>query len=166
MVRNLLLIRHAEAEFPSERTRDFDRVLTQNGHNQGIILGAYLKDLPFEIEAIYHSPSLRTLQTSQLIMDALSKAPRLMDAEELYEATGNLMKAFINRLDDNFQNVAIVAHNPGISELYSFLTRKFESYVPSTCAWLTCDFESWTHLSGNSAIEKDFYYPGKLGHPF
>lgn len=166
MVRNLLLIRHAEAEFPSERRRDFDRVLTHNGQNQGIILGAYLKDLPFEIDAIYHSPSVRTLQTSQLIMDALDKSPRLMDAEELYEATGNLMKAFINRLDDNFHNIAIVAHNPGIAELYSYLTRKFEAYVPSTCAWLTCDYESWSHLSENSAQESEFYYPGKLGHSF
>ncbi len=164
MVRNLLLIRHAEAEFPSERQRDFDRVLTKNGRNQGIILGSYIKKLPFELDAIYHSPSARTLETSQLICDALSTKPRLMDAEELYEATGNLMKAFINRLDDNFENIAIVAHNPGIADLYNYLTRNFESYVPSTCTWLTCEFESWTHLSENSALEKDYYYPGKLGH--
>lgn len=166
MVRNLLLIRHAEAEFPSERKRDFDRALTQNGQNQAIILGTYVKDLPFDIDAVYHSPSQRTLETSRFIMDALNRAPRLMDAEELYEATGNLMKAFVNRLDDNFQNIAIVAHNPGISDLYTFLTHKFEQYVPSTCAWLICESDSWSHLSENSAQEKDFYYPGKLGHSF
>lgn len=86
-----------------------------------------------------------------------------MDAEELYEATGNLMRAFINRMDDNFNNVAIVAHNPGISELYTYLTRKFEGFVPSSCGWLTCESESWSHLSENSAVEKQFYYPGQLG---
>lgn len=162
MVRNLLLIRHAEAEFPTEKKRDFERSLTTNGQNQGIILSTYIKDLPFGLDAIYHSPAKRTLETSRLIVDALDKVPRFMDAEELYEATGNLMKAFINRLDDNFKNVAIVAHNPGIAELHGYLTRKFEPYVPATCAWLECDFESWSHLSENTASQKDLYYPGQL----
>ncbi|MBO6659868.1 MAG: histidine phosphatase family protein [Roseivirga sp.] len=163
MVRNLLLIRHAEAEFPSERKRDFDRNLTTNGQNQGIILASYLKELPFELDAIYHSPSKRTLQTSQFILDTLNKVPRMMDAEELYEATGNLMRAFVNRMDDNFKNVAIVAHNPGIAELHNYLTRKFESYSPSTCSWLEGEFESWSHITENSFTERDFYYPGQIG---
>lgn len=163
MVRNLLLIRHAEAEFPSERKRDFDRNLTGNGRNQGIILGTYIKELPFQLDAVYHSPSKRTLATSMHILDALEKTPRMMDAEELYEATGNLMKAFVNRLDDNFKNVAIVAHNPGIADLHSYLTRKFEGYSPSTCSWLEVELESWSHITENSCTEKDFYYPGQRG---
>lgn len=163
MVRNLLLIRHADAEYPSERKRDFERELSPNGRNQSIILGSFVKELPFQLDAIYHSPSSRTLATSMAIISALEQKPRLMDAEELYEATGNLMRAFINRMDDNFNNVAIVAHNPGISELYTYLTRKFEGFVPSSCGWLTCESESWSHLSENSAVEKQFYYPGQLG---
>jgi len=163
MVRNLLLIRHAEAEFPSERKRDFERELSPNGINQAIILGSYVKDLPFQLDAVYHSPSHRTMSTTLAITNTLDKKPRLMDAEELYEATGNLMRAFINRMDDNFQNVAIVAHNPGIADLHSYLTRKFEGFVPSSCAWLSCECESWLHLSENSAVEKEFYYPGQLG---
>lgn len=162
IVRNLLLIRHAEAEFPGERKRDFDRNLTANGHNQGIILAAYVKDLPFSLDAVYHSPAQRTVQTSHLIVNGLNKPPRLMDAEELYEATGNLMRAFVNRMDDNFQNVAIVAHNPGIAELHSYLTRKFESYGPSSCSWVECRVESWSHLTENSGSERDYYYPGRL----
>lgn len=79
-----------------------------------------------------------------------------MDAEELYEATGNLMRAFVNRMDDNFKNVAIVAHNPGIAELHNYLTRKFESYSPSTCSWLEGEFESWSHITENSFTERDF----------
>lgn len=162
MVRNLLLIRHAEADFPSERKRDFDRDLSPNGNNQAIILGSYVKDLPFQLDAIYHSPSNRTLSTSLAIVNALEVKPRLMDAEELYEATGNLMRAFINRMDDNFNNVAVVAHNPGISELFAYLTGKMEGFVPSSCGWLICESDSWSHLSGNSAIDKEFYYPGQL----
>lgn len=162
MVRNLLLIRHAEAEFPTEKKRDFERSLSPNGMNQALILGNHVKDLPIQLDAIYHSPAERTLATSLAIVSALESKPRLMDAEELYEATGNLMKAFVNRMDDNFQNVAIVAHNPGISELHNYLTRKFDGFVPSTCVWLTCEYDSWNHLSQNSAIQKNYYYPGQI----
>ena len=162
MVRNLLLIRHAEAEFPSERKRDFERNLSANGQNQAVILGTFIRDLPFQLDAIYHSPAQRTIQTSRFIADALPQVPRFMDAEELYEATGNLMRAFVNRLDDDFKNVAIVAHNPGIAELHSFLTRKFDSYVPASCAYLEIEADSWSHLTENCAFERDFYYPGRI----
>jgi len=162
MVKNLLLIRHAEAEFPSEQKRDFERRLTQNGKNQATILGAYLKKRAFAIDGLYHSPAFRTIETAEAIINAVDNSPRLMDAEELYEATGNLMKAFVNRLDDNFQNLAIIAHNPGISELHNYLTQEFETYATATCAILELDIDSWSNLSGNMAITKDLYYPGMI----
>lgn len=160
MVKNLLLIRHAEAEYPDSDKRDFERRLTENGSNQATILGEYIRDLPLKLDAIYMSPAHRTLMTAKAIVEQMDYSPRLMDAEELYEATENLMKAFVNRIDPLFNNVAIVAHNPSIAQLFAYLTMTVRDYSPATCAWVQLNTNDWKAVSGNMGSEQGYYYPG------
>lgn len=162
MVKNILLIRHAEAQQQTEAMRDFDRGLTTNGTNQATILGTHIDQLPVYLDAIYISPSLRTLMTSKLVVEQMNYTPRLMDAEELYEATENLMKAFVSRIDPMFNNVAIIAHNPAIAQIYAYLTMRVRDFYPATSAWLELAIDDWKLLSSNMASEKDYYYPGMV----
>lgn len=162
MVKNIFLIRHAEAEFISEQGRDFDRSLTENGNNQATILGTYINKLPINLDAIYMSPSHRTLMTSKLLVEQMEFTPRLMDAEELYEATENLMKAFVKRIDPMFKTVAIVAHNPAIAQFFAHLTMSVKDFSPATCAWIELQVDDWKAVSSNMGVEKDYYYPGMV----
>ncbi len=160
MVKNILLIRHAEAEFVSGQKRDFERMLTNNGCNQATILGTYINKLPIHMDAIYMSPAYRTLETTKLLVEQLDVVPRLMDAEELYEATENLMKAFVRRVDPMFKNIAIVAHNPSIAQYFAYLTMSVRDFSPATCTWVELSVDVWNAVSSNMGIEKDYYYPG------
>ncbi|MBO3697043.1 histidine phosphatase family protein [Roseivirga sp. E12] len=160
MVKNLFLIRHAEAEFPDSDKRDFDRRLTGNGMNQATILGEHIQKLPLKLDAIYLSPAIRTLMTGKLVVEQMDYTPRLMDAEELYEATQNLMRAFVNRIDPLFNNVAIIAHNPSIAQLFASLTMTVRDYSPATCTWIELPVDDWKAVASNMGIEKDYYYPG------
>lgn len=160
MVKNILLIRHAESGFGDSQTRDFDRVLSPKGINQATILGGYMNDLPLRLDAIYVSPAKRTMETCTLVTDQLEYSPRLMDAEELYEATENLMKAFLKRIDPMFKSVAIVAHNPAIAQLFAYLTMSVRDFSPGTSAWVELSIDDWKSISSNMGIEKAYYYPG------
>lgn len=160
MVKNLLIIRHCEASFNSETNRDFDRPLTNKGFNQATVLGQWIESLPFELDAFYVSPALRTMQTLRGVREELSVKPRIMDGEEIYEATENVLKAAVNRFDNLFSSVALVGHNPSVAQLFAYLTFDIRDYVPGTCAWLQCNVDDWAALSQNSAELKDFYYPG------
>ncbi len=160
MVKNLLLIRHAEAEFPDSDKRDFERLLTSNGNNQATILGEHINKLPLKLDAIYISPAHRTLMTGKLIAEQMDYTPRLMDAEELYEATENLMKAFVSRMDPLFNNVAIIGHNPSMAQLFAYLTMTVRDYSPATCAWVELAVAEWTAVSSNTGSLKEYYYPG------
>ena len=160
MVKNILLIRHAESGFGDSLTRDFDRVLTSKGSSQATILGEYVNKLPLRLDAMYVSPAKRTMETCKLAMDQIEYTPRLMDAEELYEATENLMKAFLKRIDPMFKTIAIVAHNPAIAQLYAYLTMDVRDFSPGTCAWIELSIDDWTAVSSNMGMEKDYYYPG------
>lgn len=160
MVKNILLIRHAESGFGESQTRDFDRVLSANGIKQATILGEYMNEIPLRLDAIYVSPAKRTMETCQLAMDQIDYSPRVMDAEELYEATENLMKAFLKHIDPMFKAVAIVAHNPAIAQLFTYLTMDVKDFSPGTCAWLELSIDDWSAVSSNMGVEKGYYYPG------
>lgn len=160
MVKNLLIIRHCEASFNSETNRDFDRPLSKKGNNQAIVLGQWIDSLPIELDAFYVSPALRTMQTLRGIQKELSVKPRIMDAEEIYEATENVLKAAVNRFDNLFSSVALIGHNPSVAHLFAHLTLEIRDYVPGTCAWVQCNVDDWQALSMNSSELKRFYYPG------
>lgn len=163
MVKNLLIIRHCEASFNSETNRDFDRPLTANGQTQATVLGQHINILSIDIDAFYVSPSLRTMQTLKGVRQELTNKPRIMDAEELYEATQNVLKAAVGRFDPLFNNVILLGHNPSVAQLFAYLSAEIRDYSPGTCAWLQFEVDSWNELSGGSGILKDYYYPGQLG---
>ncbi|PIQ49193.1 MAG: hypothetical protein COW03_06570 [Cytophagales bacterium CG12_big_fil_rev_8_21_14_0_65_40_12] len=163
MVKNLFLIRHAEANAANKDTSDFNRRLSANGVNEAQFLGRYLKTLSVDLEVIYTSPALRTLETCSQVASAMDKLPRIISSEEYYEATRNVLVAAVNRLDDLFENVAIIGHNPSISMLYEYLvSRPRGVFSTGACAWLQVELDSWQHLSSGMCTEIDFYYPGQL----
>lgn len=163
MVKNILLIRHADALLPEGSQRDFDRRLSQTGRKQAVILGEYIKSLEQPIQAVYTSPSFRTLETTLQITSQLVDKPRVIEAEEYYSATQKLMIAAISRLDDMFDTVCLVAHNPAIEYVFEHFTgSRGRGFSPATCAWLQFPFKHWKELSGDTADQKDFYYPGQM----
>ena len=163
MVRNLLLIRHADALTADTNGRDFERRLSERGKSESALLGEYLSKLPFKIDTIYTSPSVRTLQTCAELSQQLQAAPRIISSEEYYEATINVMMAAVNRVDDIFENVAIVAHNPSLTNLYEYLAGESQGgFVTAACAWLQVSVDHWNETLGGTGETKDFYYPGMI----
>lgn len=163
MVKNIFLIRHAEALAADTGQRDFDRRLSETGRKQALILGEHIRSLNNPIQAIYTSPAFRTLETTLQLTSQLDHKPRVIEAEEYYSATTKLMLAAIARLDDLFDTVCVIAHNPATAYVFEHFTGGLgTSFSPATCAWLQFPFEHWKELSGDTAELKDFYYPGRL----
>lgn len=163
MVKNIFLIRHAEALLPEPGQRDFDRRLTETGRKQALLLGEHLRNLEVSIQAIYSSPSFRTLETTLQLTTQLAEKPRLIEAEEFYAATEKLLIAAITRLDDLFESVCVVAHNPAAALVFEYFSGEYgRGYSPATCAWLQFELDSWNHISQGLAEVKDFYYPGSM----
>ena len=163
MVKNIFLIRHADALLPETGQRDFDRRLSETGRKQALLLGEHIEALHMPIQSIYTSPSFRTLETTLQVTSQLKDKPRLVEAEEFYAATEKLMIASITRLDDLFETVAVIAHNPAIGLAFEYFSGEHgRGYSPATCAWLQFEIDSWKHLSMGMGQVKDFYYPGSL----
>jgi len=152
-------MRHCQASPDSPTNSDFDRPLTSHGLKQAELVGDQIASFMLDLEAIYLSPSKRTMQTAKGVMEQLSYQPRLMDAEEIYEATENVLKAVVQRFDPNFDFVALLGHNPSISMLCNYLSNDPRSFTPGSMACIRFEVEDWKSIGQNSGSLVDFFQP-------
>jgi phosphohistidine phosphatase len=118
-----ILVRHANAEWPNYVGSDFDRPLTQQGLADAAATAAAIRDAGHRPALVLTSPSLRTVQTAEIIAGALSLPEQaVQQVGELYNAGADILHAELRRAFVDADAVLLVAHNPGISELARQLT--------------------------------------------
>jgi len=117
--RTVILVRHANADWPQFKGRDFDRPLTPGGEQDAQSAGRALQAAGHRPDLLLVSPARRTQQTAAIIAAQLGldeQVTRLVDA--LYNASPEILIAELRRATAQTPGlVMLVAHNPGVSEL-------------------------------------------------
>lgn len=155
MAKLLYLTRHAEAVDKSSHQVDKDRELTPVGVQQSFQIGAYLSRENFVPDIIYASHAERARLTASLAAETMKfDAAKIILEEELYNASVRTFFSFISKLDDIYQSVMCIGHNPTISYLAEYLT-KAEIGDMTAAGTVIVKFEvsSWNELSqGNGEL--------------
>jgi phosphohistidine phosphatase len=115
----VILVRHAHAEWPGYDGRDFDRPLTARGQSDAHAAGQAMRAAGHCPAVVVASPARRTRQTAEILCGELGLAAGALSlVDALYNAPGSTLRAQL-RLSaaDAGGPVMLVAHNPGISEL-------------------------------------------------
>jgi phosphohistidine phosphatase len=147
-MKKLLLIRHAKAEKDTV-AKDIDRPLKYPGIQDARFMADRLKEKGIIPQLIITSPALRTKTTAEIFADAFKLAdPR--SEKSIYEATQQTWLKAINRISDQYDFVAIVGHNPGVSEILYYLTGESREVHTSTVALIEFDAASWSVISGDT----------------
>lgn len=96
-------------------------------------------------QMIISSPAVRAFDTACVMAHALNKPDEsIIIREEIYEANVETLTKLINRIDDKFDCVMLVGHNPGFTELVNELCKESLGNLP-TCAWVRIrfDIDNW-----------------------
>lgn len=150
MGKKLTLLRHGETESGSGYQGDFGRTLTDLGRMKLSRLGQVLKEKEIRFDLLLKSPSLRTIQTAQLIADHVSVKEERVE-EKIYESSVDVLLEILCSLPDHADNVLLVGHNPAISSLLYYLTNDYQvSLLPGMMAVLTFENSEWATLSKGS----------------
>ncbi len=152
-VKTLTLIRHAHAE-GGINTADLDRALSDRGHTEARIQSD-LFPLPDDAVLLI-SPARRTLETAK---HWLKQQPHLKSemVKDLYNADyENILEVIQDHGD--CKHVVVFAHNPGISELYQYLTNEWMAFEPCTVAILNMD-GCEKNLTRGKAIALSLQFP-------
>lgn len=146
-MKKLLLIRHAKATHESDY-QDFERPLTDKGFMQCETMTARLLKNHIKPDVVVASPALRTLSTANVFTEELGLATAITD-HNIYEASENtLLKVIYNLPDKDF--VALVGHNPAISQVLTMLSGEYKDMSTCAVALLEFDADNWMELHEGS----------------
>ena len=162
-MKTLILMRHAKSDWGDFSARDFDRELNARGKRDAPLMGQRLAARDIQPDAFTVSTACRAKTTAGLMAPVLGfSLADIQWIDELYLASPATMKSVIRQTADDVQTLALLAHNPGVTELVNQLTNTDIDNVP-TCGVLTLSLpvDHWSELRNNAELI-DFDYPKRL----
>ena len=122
-MKQLLVIRHAKSSWDDITMGDFDRPLNERGEKDAHILAKRMVEKAVKIDAIISSTANRAISTAGSFAKEYGiKKQSIITFDKLYHAPLDIFYEVIEDISDKFDTVAIVAHNPGITEFVNELT--------------------------------------------
>lgn len=147
--RQLLLIRHAKTE-QWGYDDDHGRQLTGRGFDDCLTMAQRLAETGFVPERVLVSTATRTKQTAETLAKHLGWSDQWMTySRGLYLASGMQILEQITLVPDEVTHLAVIGHNPGISESVMMLGIELDEDLP-TCAMVIAGQEgSWKDILHN-----------------
>jgi len=158
------LLRHAESSEKLPGQPDKERELTSRGIREAILVGTYLYKENISFDTVLCSVAERAKSTANLMADAMKlKTENIVVEEALYEASTRTFFQFISQLNDDFQKVLCVGHNPAISYLAESLTKaEIGDMPPCGLAIIKFNIVSWKDVSQGSGELQNYVNPQLL----
>lgn len=120
--KTLLIIRHAKSSWDMSTLTDFERPLNERGKKDAPAMAQRLKEKKIKIDAFVASPAKRAKKTAELFCGEYGrKEEEIIFISKLYHAPPDVFFEVIDSLDDSYNTVAIISHNPGITEFVNLL---------------------------------------------
>lgn len=159
-MKKILLIRHAKSSWADPDIDDHERPLNSRGERDSFTMARYLADRDEGLDVIYSSTATRALEFAHTLSELcnISLMPDLsfytFDVDELHE--------ILRSLPDEASRVAVVAHNPAITQLVNRLCASDISNVPTAgIASIDCQIDEWRDLS-QANCELDYFTSPKM----
>jgi phosphohistidine phosphatase SixA len=138
-MRELLLLRHAEAMAAGPDGRDIERPLSLHGDGQARAVGSWLAGQNALPDAVLCSPARRAQMTADAVGKSLRMpAPQFLPA--IYQATPGELLALVENHATDANRVLLIGHNPGLEQLLALLTEGRSAAArgmsPASLAWI------------------------------
>jgi phosphohistidine phosphatase len=111
MGKTLYLLRHAKSSWSDATIDDHDRPLQAKGERRAAAQCRYLEDHGIKPDLVLCSTAQRARQTYDIVASALGQ-PEVRYESAIYEAEPQDIIALVNGIDDRFDSVVIVGHDP------------------------------------------------------
>ena len=132
----VILFRHAHAEWPGFHGPDFDRPLTGRGISEARASARAISDAGHRPSRLVASPARRTRQTAELLAEEFQLGADAMCVVEcLYNADPATLETQLRKLATPAGVTILVAHNPGISNLARSLANDSAETMLRTAEW-------------------------------
>jgi len=161
-MKTLYIIRHAKSSWKDLDLDDFERPLNKRGKNDAPQMGKRLKKQGIYPDSILSSPAKRAKQTAKAIAKEITYDEKIKYIKDIYEASPDALENILHSLDDKYETVFLIGHNPGLNMFVEKYVG-FEENIP-TCGVVNIKFDTkeWKKVSRRNAELLWFDYPKKF----
>jgi phosphohistidine phosphatase len=163
-MKTLTLLRHAKSSWKDPSLQDRERPLNRRGQRDAPEMAGRIKQLGIRPSLILSSPAVRAWTTAKIIAREIGYPLEFLQQEDrLYHASRKGILKVVARQDSGFNNLMIVGHNPGMTDLADYLYPGLTDNIP-TCGFATfeIDIEDW-EIDDDTPISLMTYdYPKRL----
>ena len=161
-MKKLIIIRHSKSSWKDLSVGDFHRPLNRRGKTDGPIMADYLSGRITKICFLHSSSSVRAFETSKFFIDRI-KFNKIKYDDSLYHSSSFSILNMIKNYSDNFSSVAIIAHNPGLTNLINELTNISIDNLPTTgLAQIDFNCLKWNNISSKNSNLIEIKFPKQL----
>ncbi|MBS1578083.1 MAG: histidine phosphatase family protein [Bacteroidetes bacterium] len=160
-MKSVIIIRHAKSSWDLHTLSDFDRPLTERGNKDALTMAKKLTDKNIVIDAFISSPAKRAITTATYFAKAYKvDEEKIIQVKELYNASVETFYNVIADVSNEFNNIALFSHNPGITYFVNELTETQIDEMPACGVFaVKAACESWKDFSSAKKIFSFFDYP-------
>ncbi len=158
----LYLVRHSKSSWKDLSLKDFDRPLSKRGKKDALLMADYLTKKKVDIDLIISSPAKRTLETSNILTQKISFSKKVQLEQLLYQASLKNIFSVIMKIDEQFQNIMLIGHNPALTILANYLLKENIDNIPTSGIVAIKFVFEWKNISENCGTLLFYDYPKKL----
>jgi len=160
-MKKLLLIRHAKSSWDDPNLDDHERVLSPRGERDSFTMARFLADTDEVLDVIYTSTAVRALEFAHTISEFTNVS--LVPDLSFYTFDPDELMAILRSLPNDAERVAVIGHNPAMTQLVNRLTDADLKNLPTAgVAAINCEISQWQELSEESCELLFLETPKKL----
>ena len=155
-MKTIILIRHAKSSWKFPDLKDVERPLKKRGIRDASIMASVLNDMQLRIDKFISSPAERAVTTAKAFAGENDIA---IDARLYLESKSKLIN-LLHELDENLQCVALVSHNPDLTDFANYLANdNIENIPTSGIVGIVFDCNSWSEVEKGKGKRLFFEVP-------
>jgi phosphohistidine phosphatase len=157
-MKTIILIRHAKSSWKFPDLKDIERPLKKRGVRDASLMASVLQNMQMNIDKIISSPAQRAMSTAK----AFAPEESIIVDQRLYLESKTKLLNVLNELDNNLQCVALVSHNPDLTDFANFLANDNIKNIPTSgIVGIQFDCNSWGEIEKGKGQRLFFEVPKK-----
>jgi phosphohistidine phosphatase len=141
-MKKLVLVRHAKSDWGKENLKDIDRHLNERGYEDAYLMSEWYTQHHSMPQLLVSSPATRAVSTAFIFARTFGiDESKVKLVKGIYESPASKVMETISGFSDEYSNVMLFGHNPGLTDLLNEVNKDLLFENISTCGIVLLEFD-------------------------